>query len=66
MVLQQAPARPTVWGYASLDDVGTTVNVAMISSIQAIITTVSSTVRKGEISLCINLFPILFLNSIFV
>ena len=49
MVLQRAPQRATVWGYASADDVGSNVTVQLISERDlAVVSTHQVTIKAGK------------------
>ena len=49
MVLQKAPQRATVWGYASADDVNSVVKVQLISLADfSVVSTHQTTIKSGK------------------
>ena len=50
MVLQQAPKRYTIWGYAGIDHFGSEVKVVLSKTSDTVLQTKTSTVRKGTLS----------------
>ena len=49
MVLQKAPQRATVWGYAGADDVGSLVTVQLISGLDlSVVSTHQATIKAGK------------------
>jgi len=49
MVLQKAPQRATVWGYASADDIGSYVTVQLISGRDlTVVSTHKATIKAGK------------------